>query len=374
MNELKVRKHAADLTMAEAQEFVAAVKALKASGRYDVYVLNHAKAPMHMIHRGPAFLPWHRQFLLDFEKELQDISGNPNLMVPYWDWGVNAVLDYPEEYNMWDDHFLGGNGHPDYNYAVLSGPFRQDEWTIIDMMGNPAGPLVRNFGANPLASSLPSSESTQALLENDLFDAAPWNHTSLDCFRNILEGWLGGDGPQFHNRCHVWVGGSMTPMTSPNDPAFFLLHCYVDKLWSDWQIKHPDKVAYMPESGAMMGHNLYDDMEATVSGSYKPVDLLDINKLGYRYDTDPIDNPDLPDQNPPVDDDPPVIIDPPEDDPPIIENPPVDTNETDDDPPIIVDPPVEDDPPVKPNPRGNRGCLMVILLLISVIYFACQSL
>ncbi|HEX5847186.1 MAG TPA: tyrosinase family protein, partial [Rhodoplanes sp.] len=27
----------------------------------------------------------------------------------------------------------------------------------------------------------------------------------------------------------------MAPMTSPNDPVFFLHHCFVDKAWADWQ-------------------------------------------------------------------------------------------------------------------------------------------
>ena len=42
-------------------------------------------------------------------------------------------------------------------------------------------------------------------------------------------------GSQLHNRVHLWVGGNMAPMTSPNDPVFFLHHCFVDKAWADWQ-------------------------------------------------------------------------------------------------------------------------------------------
>lgn len=29
----------------------------------------------------------------------------------------------------------------------------------------------------------------------------------------------------------------MGPMTSPNDPAFFLHHCNVDRLWYLWQVQ-----------------------------------------------------------------------------------------------------------------------------------------
>jgi hypothetical protein len=106
-------------------------------------------------------------------------------------------------------------------------------------------------------------------------------------FRNRLEGWYGAVGPGLHNRGHVWVGGSMLPMTSPNDPIFFLHHCFVDKIWSDWQIRFPTQ-NYLPASGGPRGQNLNDLMERTVSGSVTPASVLKTAPLGYRYDTDPV--------------------------------------------------------------------------------------
>ena len=55
---MAIRKDANTLTAAERAEFVAAVKALKAEGLYDQFVLRHANAVMNAIHRAPAFLPW----------------------------------------------------------------------------------------------------------------------------------------------------------------------------------------------------------------------------------------------------------------------------------------------------------------------------
>jgi tyrosinase len=31
---------------------------------------------------------------------------------------------------------------------------------------------------------------------------------------------------------------------SPNDPAFWMVHAFVDKLWADWQALHPDAEWY----------------------------------------------------------------------------------------------------------------------------------
>ena len=112
---MAIRKDANTLSSAERAEFVNAVKILKSTGIYDQFVLRHANAIMNAIHRSPAFLPWHRRFIWDFEKELQRVSQNPDLGLPYWNWpsgGANA--------SMWDDDLLGGNGDPDRQCRPVS--------------------------------------------------------------------------------------------------------------------------------------------------------------------------------------------------------------------------------------------------------------
>ena len=37
-----------------------------------------------------------------------------------------------------------------------------------------------------------------------------------------------------HNQGHVWTGGTMLSMASPNDPAFFYDHANVDRLYQSW--------------------------------------------------------------------------------------------------------------------------------------------
>jgi hypothetical protein len=80
----------------------------------------------------------------------------------------------------------------------------------------------------------------------------------------------------------------MLPATSPNDPVFFLNHCFVDKLWADWQRAHPTE-GYLPVTGAMPGHNLGDAMEPWVGRgeTVTPGSVLDHHALGYAYDHEP---------------------------------------------------------------------------------------
>ncbi len=275
------RRNQATLSATQRAQFTAAVLALKASGKYDQYVTDHANAMMGgYAHQGPAFLPWHREFLRRFELDLQSVDASVTL--PYWDWTVdNSQLSA-----IWGTDFLGGNGRVT-DSQVMTGPFAfaTGNWTLTVLTDGETDPfLKRQFGLN--APALPSSTDVGAALSALPYDVAPWNITSASGFRNTLEGWI--SGPQLHNLVHVWVGGTMSLMTSPNDPVFFLHHCFVDKIWTDWQAANPTE-GYQPAAGALTGHNLSDAMQPwkSLGQNVRPIDVLDHKALGYVYDTEP---------------------------------------------------------------------------------------
>ena len=46
-----------------------------------------------------------------------------------------------------------------------------------------------------------------------------------------------------HNWVHLWTGGSMATLEeAANDPLFYVHHAYIDKLWTDWQMKKSGRV------------------------------------------------------------------------------------------------------------------------------------
>ncbi|MCZ6761197.1 MAG: tyrosinase family protein [Gemmatimonadetes bacterium] len=284
---MAVRKNALTLSAAEKSAFVQAVKALKANGTYDQYVLWHVQAMAqgtppgtppsirNAAHRGPAFFPWHREFLRRLELDLQNVSGDPNMGLPYWDWATDAALPNPATSAVWGNDLMGGDGNP-----VTTGPFASGMWTIINGLGNPAGALIRAFGLN--TPTLPTQADVTGALNEVPYDSSPWNTSSNPSFRNRSEGWM--SGLQLHNRVHVWVGGSMLAGTSPNDPIFFLHHCFVDKMWADWQAQNPGQ-GYVPAGGGPAGHNLND---ALFPWTATPADVVNHHALGYQYDDEPI--------------------------------------------------------------------------------------
>jgi tyrosinase len=341
--ELGVRRNGKDLSADERLAFTNAVRALKrkpshwAHGLsvYDTFVIWHRDAfdcALMSAHMGPAFLPWHRQFLRMFEQELQAVE--PTVTLPYWDWTVDNTADAW----LWDDDFMGGNGDPAENFAVTTGPFRKGQWelTVFDYGDKERTPyLVREFGATPRAPTLPTAEELEAALSIPTYDAEPWNSMAPHgtSFRNTLEGWrdcveetcdpVNGMAPtctggsHLHNQVHLWVAGefafaveggregrrgtlvvaatpsaaddlfgTMAANTSLNDPVFWLHHTNIDRIWSEWMRRHGQ--SYLPETGGAVGHNIDDPMwpYSFLGMTITPRMMLDSRDLGYVYDTD----------------------------------------------------------------------------------------
>jgi tyrosinase len=289
---MDTRKNVRNLTSTEKQNFINAIKAVKADGIYNVYVNWHTAAlsyptPSNVspsfrnaAHRGSAFLPWHRYYLHRFELQLQ--ARVPGVTIPYWDWTQDTAS--PANSPIWTADFLGGNGDPNDSNQVKTGPFAVGQWTVVDENGsNRTRGLARRFGQQ--ASTVPNQTQVNTALSETPYDHTNWNTSSNPSHRNRLEGFLSGGG-QLHNQVHRWVGGDMLTAPSPNDPVFWLHHSNVDRIWAIWQVNNPSQ-GYLPTSEGPTGHNLNDLMypwngQAT-SLTARPSDVLSISALGYDY-------------------------------------------------------------------------------------------
>src|SRR4051812_25901857 len=169
-----VRKDQSKLTDAERQAFVAAVLEFKRRGGYDALVRIHLTRmgadwnPRTRVgHRAPSFLPWHRRFLLEFERGLQAID--PTVSLPYWDWTV----DRTPTASLWGANFLGGDGRAS-DGQVMTGPFAYagGKWPItVSVDSRPF--LARGFGLSGVA--LPTASGVQTALGMSSYDSAPWD-------------------------------------------------------------------------------------------------------------------------------------------------------------------------------------------------------
>ncbi|HVD41603.1 MAG TPA: tyrosinase family protein [Solirubrobacterales bacterium] len=245
-------------------------------------------------HRGPVFLPWHRLFLRRLEEAIQTVSGDPGFGLPYWDWAADGALSGSDQLQAPIWSLLGPpSGTIDKGTAgelrVRLYNSSQDGRIYV---GAPR-PIWRTAKST---FGLPTPAEEAATLKDDRYDNPPWNEDSLR-FRNKAEGWTdplerptASQGPQMHNRVHVWVGGEMAPGSSPNDPVFWLNHCNIDRIWEGWMAKHGRQ--YQPGAGeGPPGQRLDDQLFSIVWPTMTPKQLLDPGSAGldwFEYDELPV--------------------------------------------------------------------------------------
>jgi tyrosinase len=209
---VRVRKNATTLTTAERDRYLAAIAALRASGAYAPFVDIHAASIFNsQAHGTPAFLPWHRAFVLDYERELQAID--PSVSAHYWKYDAAAPSLFSVDF-MGSNPFAPGPPEPEtVTYAVTNPlstppppplPATITRTGFRDHLGNP----VTDVGLTP--------------------DATVLMPATFLAFQ-VMEG-----NP--HGTAHVWAGGWMGSIpTAVIDPLFFMLHANVDRQWAAWQ-------------------------------------------------------------------------------------------------------------------------------------------
>ena len=209
---VRIRKDAETLTVAERGRFLSAFARLNngGAGVFRAYRDMHTDATSNQAHGQDGFLPWHRAYLLDLERELQRID--PSVALPYW------RFDRPSP-KLFMPSYLGGvdpqtgavrfaptNPLTAFSTDGQIGVFR---WPLFD----PASTGARDAQGRAV--------STEATTVNS---AVPYGN-----LRSVFEG-----NP--HGQAHVSFGGYISQIGSAaRDPLFFLLHANVDRLWAKWQ-------------------------------------------------------------------------------------------------------------------------------------------
>ncbi|VDK30161.1 unnamed protein product [Gongylonema pulchrum] len=227
------------LTDEERERFHNAIIQLKRSGEYDTMALIHGQAAVSGgAHSGPAFLPWHREFMKRFEIALRQID--PSVAVPYWDSTLDNGLPDPRDSVMWTNELMGTT---DASGTLSGGDFAHFLTFKKDRR------VRRRVGAqgSPFKPSEIDWFLQQNRIENVLAYTAPRQGCQYRANYNALE--------YTHGNQHIFVGGDMfDPYTSGNDPSFYLHHSFVDYIWEMYrqrrQTRYQRENDYPPDNQA----------------------------------------------------------------------------------------------------------------------------
>ncbi|OJJ08125.1 hypothetical protein ASPVEDRAFT_179295 [Aspergillus versicolor CBS 583.65] len=269
-----VRREWGTLSKQERKEYIDAVVCLTQSPskidpalapgartRYDDFVAIHINQTLR-IHTTGNFLTWHRYFTWAYEHALRNECGYTGYQ-PYWSWGKYAddPLHSPifdgSEYSMSGDGlyiphdgpevFTGlflkpGNG----GGCITSGPFKNFTVNLGPLFVTLKVPGVEKQNGTGL-------EYNPRCLRRDINpDAAKWttvehvtdlinNYRDISSFQDRLQGDFDNGYVGVHTGGHYTIGGDPAGdfYASPGDPAFFLHHAAIDRVFWTWQNLDP---------------------------------------------------------------------------------------------------------------------------------------
>lgn len=254
----RTRRDIRDLTQAERDRFFEGIKKLLADGTYNTIAQKHGAGSggfWDYAHSTPMFLPLHRCYLREFEDLLRDAIGDPNFALPYWDWSKDSQA--PGKSLILTANYFGAND-PTKSYNVVDGAFSAAQY-------RPNGNvLVRQYVKENITTFHHSSLLASILAPGKTFSAV-----SVD-----LE-----YGP--HATVHTAIGGRngvLSTRLSPFDPIFWLHHCFIDKLWADWQaqgtnVQKFDGASYGGSFGSINAQTIITPYGIPVSSVLKSSDV-----------------------------------------------------------------------------------------------------
>jgi tyrosinase len=200
------------------------------------------------------FLPWHRAYLLMYERMIRLVTNNPNFAMPYWDWTAHPTV--PQAFSQ-----PTYNGQPNPLYVAS----RNNAYSIPTIYSGTA--VMNNIYGQPNFELFASSRGAGQ--------------------NNLNPSWIHGSGTQGtleatpHNNIHVHLGGYMPNGNSSMDPIFLMHHGNIDHIWWSWNCRGHANTTDPLWLNMPFTNNYYAPNGSWMT--YKPADLLNIGALGYSY-------------------------------------------------------------------------------------------
>ncbi|KAH4022428.1 hypothetical protein HBI09_169210 [Parastagonospora nodorum] len=280
--------------------------------RYDDFVAQHMNQTL-TIHVTGNFLSWHRYFVYGYEKALREECGYKGYQ-PYWNWftyqdnlRASPIFDGSDTSMGGDGSFVKHNGsvggHPDVHLpsgegggCIKSGPFKGVQANLGPLSPAMDGEVIVNttFAYNPrcLKRDLTNFASTKWFTTENLYNVTLGPASkNIATFQNELQGRFDQRFLGMHIAGHLAIGGDAGDFfSSPNDPAFFLHHAMIDRLWWIWQALHRNQASTIAGTITLFNEPPSRDavLEDIVQTNYLNLKPLEIKELMSTMDGSPL--------------------------------------------------------------------------------------
>ncbi|KAM5368490.1 hypothetical protein ACJZ2D_009467 [Fusarium nematophilum] len=307
-----VRKNWEKLSGDERKEYIRAVKCLLSSPsktdpalntgarvRFDDFAVQHINQTMG-VHVTGNFLTWHRQYIWSYEQALRNECGYSGYL-PYWNW-------FSHQSNLAKSPVFDGSATSmgsDGTFVRHNGSIGSNGLHIPSGLGGgciATGPFA-NLSAN-LGPVEPQQDGLVGVSTDDMLrynphcvkrDLSSWLATRIytkDAFLNATIGETAKDIagfqaeidtqssglPGVHAGGHQTISGSNSDLFSGVvDPAFYLHHTMLDRMYWMWQALHPG------EAGTIAGTVTFANTPASRNATLD--DPIEMQFLGVEATT-----------------------------------------------------------------------------------------
>lgn len=260
---IRVRKNANQLTTKAKKDFLVALSSInerdKEGNARNLYSSDffdmHVKGSESIAHGTEVFLPWHRLYILDLERQLQ--RNNKNVSLHYWKFDEKAEHIFKKDFMgeaLIDDDVISPLQE---GYSSVFARFNEDnplnDWSInkekllrrkalFNHQKDQAGLMslddnniqIRKYSLSEYLSISNKKQLSLKIIDKD--GKEDYTEDSL----TTIEG-----NP--HGRTHISHNGFINFVpTAPKDPIFFFLHSNVDRLWCKWQTLNAQSNTFDP--------------------------------------------------------------------------------------------------------------------------------
>jgi len=212
------------------------------------------------------FLAWHRYFLWVYEESLRNECGYKGAH-PYWNWALFS--DNTEAGPVFDGSAtsMSGNGayvadkgdlvlvlppYPDVSLpagngggCVTSGPFKNMTVNLgpVSLPINGGGSITSSgleYNPRCLVRDIGTAINNKYSNATAISDLITQND-DVYWFQTVMQGVPGSGSIGVHGGGHYTIAGNpgADTFTSPGDPAFYLHHGMIDRVWWLWQNQDP---------------------------------------------------------------------------------------------------------------------------------------
>jgi len=218
-------------------------------------------------HGNYFFLPWHRMYAYWFERIVREASGDPDFVLPYWNYVNPAARALPEAFRV----------PADASNPLFVAERNADGGGVNNGARLPAA-VAASYWLPFRLTNFATTSPTGAAFGGRVVDKPVHLMSTMGAFET------------YHNAMHVLIGGESGFMSDPfgsaRDPVFWPHHVNVDRLWKRWLDQGGGRANPLNDRAWMdMKFPFFDEKGRKVEMSVR--ECLNTEELGYRYDDDP---------------------------------------------------------------------------------------